>query len=270
MLVSEDFCFFQPRHAPTSLERSTLNRKTLMAIMNALSQAWDEIQTFPYDNSTPFQPSHFRDEDELSTKLVEILNHRLDTSLSGPFTKKKFQTVVRDAKTSTATLSSIDQMPDMVFRPLTVPHGEDRQASALFVEAKLIDPTPGCRPYVVDGLHRFVSGKYAPRVTFGLMLGYAISGFDDVSAQLPKYYERANDPKALLCKTALSKSTLHDRCFESTHTRSHPCPPDFRALHFWLARPAHASIEQAADAKQAKSKATAVANTKTKPQSSKT
>lgn len=235
--MSEDFCFFQPRHDPSSLARSTLDRKALTAIMNALSQAWDEIQTFQYLNSKPFQISHFRNEDELSTKLVEILNHRLDTSQRGPFTKKRFQVIVRDAKTSTANLSSIDQMPDMVFRPLTVPPGEDRQASALFVEAKLVDPTPGCRPYVVDGLHRFVSGKYAPRVTFGLMLGYAVSGFDDVSALLPKYYHRASDPEAVVCKAALSKSTLHDRCFESAHTRSHPCPPNFRALHFWLTRP---------------------------------
>lgn len=263
--MSEDFCFFQPRHDPSSLARSTLNRKALTAIMNALSQAWDEIPTFQYFNSKPFQPSHFRDEDELSTKLVEILNHRLDTSLNGPFTKKKFQVVVRDAKTSTATLSSIDQMPDMVFRPLTVPHGEDRQASALFVEAKLVDPTPGCRPYVVDGLHRFVSGKYAPRVTFGLMLGYAVSGFDDVSAQLPKYYQRASDPEALLCNAVLSKSTLHDRCFESTHARSHPCPPDFRALHFWLARPAPDPIEQMAGVSKAKLKSTAAPRTKSKP-----
>lgn len=264
MLVSEDFCFFQPRHDPSSLARSTLNRKALTAIMNALSQAWDEIQTFQYLNSTPFQLSHFRDEDELSTKLVEILNHRLDTSLSGPFTKKRFQVVVRDAKTSTANLSSIDQMPDMVFRPLTVPQGEDRQASALFVEAKLVDPTPGCRPYVVDGLHRFVSGKYAPRVTFGLMLGYAVSGFDDVSAQLPKYYQRASDPEAVLCKAALSKSTLHDRCFESTHTRSHPCPPNFRALHFWLARPTPVPLKQTVGVPQAKRKTTAAAKTKAK------
>lgn len=259
MLVSEDFCFFQPRHDPSTLKRSTLNRKALAAILNALSQAWEQIQTFQYFNSTPFQPSHFHDEDELSTKLVEILNHRLDTSLSGPFTKKKFQVVVRDAKTSTANLSSIDQMPDMVFRPLIVPHGEDRQASALFVEAKLVDPKPGCRPYVVDGLHRFVSGKYAPRVTFGLMLGYAATGFDDVSAQLPKYYQRANDPEALLCKAGLTKSTLHDRCFESMHVRSHPCPPDFRALHFWLVRPGPTPIKLAAGATQLKSKATAAA-----------
>lgn len=235
--MSEDFCFFQPRHDPSSLARSALNRKALTAIMNALSQAWDEIQTFQYIYSKPFEPAHFHDEDELSTKLVEILNHKLDNSLSGPFTKKKFQVVVRDAKTSTANLRSIDQMPDMVFRPMSVNPGEDRHASALFVEAKLVNPTLGCRPYVVDGLHRFVSGKYAPRVTFGLMLGYAMSGFDDVSAQLPKYYKRAHDSEAVLCKATLTKSTLHDRCFESTHARSDPCPPHFRALHFWLTRP---------------------------------
>lgn len=262
--MSEDFCFFQSRNDPSTLERSTLNHKALTAILNALSHAWDEIQTFQYFSSTPFQPSHFRDEDELSTKLVEILNHRLDTSLHGPFTKKKFQVVVRDAKTSTATLSSIDQMPDMVFRPLIVPHGEDRQASALFVEAKLVDPTPGCRPYVVDGLHRFVSGKYAPRVTFGLMLGYAVAGFDDISAQLPKYYKRASNPEALLCNAALTKSTLHDRCFESAHVRSYPCPPNFRALHFWLARPDPTPITQAAGATKTKPKATAAAKSKNK------
>lgn len=144
---------------------------------------------------------------------------------------------MRDGKQSTAKVDSFDQMPDLVIRTMRSAPGEDRDESALFVEAKLIDSVRGCRPYVVEGLHRFVSGRYAPRVTFGLMLGYTTTDYAEVDKHLPNYYARATGAESQACVSALAPSTVHGSCFETRHSRQAQCPPDFRALHVWLVRP---------------------------------
>ncbi len=235
--MNTEFCFFHPRRPAQAVIKSTLNGRALKIILAALHDAWSQIETFEYVKSGAFMPKHLLDEDELSAKLMEILNFRLDNDLGGLFNKKRFQTVVRDGKQSTTDADSYDQMPDLVFRTMKAAAGEDRDESALFVEAKLVDATRGCRPYVVDGLHRFVSGRYAPRVTFGLMLGYATESYADVTQHLSDYYLRASGAEALACSSSVTASNLHRNCFESQHARATPCPPDFRALHVWLVRP---------------------------------
>jgi hypothetical protein len=235
--VSKDFCFFHPRDPQQGPIKSTLNKRAIRTIVSAIQEAWREIETFEYWKSSPFQQRHFADEDELSTKLMEILNDRLSNNMDGNFRKEVFQTVVRDAKQSTASVNSIDQMPDLTFRMIQSALGEDRDESALFVEAKLVDQASGCRQYVVNGVYRFVSGKYAPRMTFGLMLGYATADFDNASKHLPTYYYNATSDEARLCSADVTVSDIHSACFASDHVREKPCPPDFRALHLWLIRP---------------------------------
>lgn len=234
--MSKDFCFFHPRDPRQGPIRSTLNRRAVKIIIGAIQDAWGEIETFKYWKSTPFEQKHFYDEDELSTKLMEILNDRLSNNVVGDFRKETFQTVVRDAKQSTASCSSIDQMPDLTFRMIQSASGEDRDESALFVEAKLVDQASGCRQYVVNGLYRFVSGKYAPRMTFGLMLGYATVNFDNAETHLPTYYGNATSNEARLCSADVTLSDIHSACFASDHAREKPCASDFRALHLWLIR----------------------------------
>lgn len=235
--MSDDFCFFHPRNPERGPIRSTLNKRAIKVIVAAIQEAWSEIETFRYWKSGQFELQHYKDEDQLTTKLAEILNDRLSNNSSGTFRKEKFQAVIRDGKQSTASTNSLDQMPDLAFRMVKTVLGEDCDESALFVEAKLIDQMGGCRQYVVEGLYRFVSGKYAPRMTFGLMLGYATANYSSVSKHLPEYYSNATSTEALRCNASVAPSDIHNGCFASEHQRDTPCAPEFRALHFWLIRP---------------------------------
>jgi len=184
-----------------------------------------------------FKTEHWHDEDELSVKLMEILNEDLDSSTTGPFRKEILQSVTRDSKQSTADAKSFDQMPDLTFRMVHCAAGEERDESALFVEAKLVDSDKGCRQYVVEGLHRFVSGRYAPRVTFGMMLGYGATAFHQVDVHLTEYFTNARAKPAKACRSTVLPSGIHASCHTTRHKRRKPCPEDFRALHVWVTRP---------------------------------
>lgn len=233
----DNFCFFYPRNPELGPVQTTLNKRAIKVIVEAIQEAWAEIETFKYWKSIAFDTAHYHDEDELTTKLAEILNDKLSNGSSSLFRKEKFQAVVRDAKQTTATGSSSEQMPDLTFRMIKTMPGEDCDESAFFVEAKLVDAKSGCRQYVVEGLHRFVSGKYAPRMSVGLMLGYGTPSFSDAQSHLPHYFSKATSPEAIQCKAPIIASDLDANCFASEHARPSPCPKEFIALHLWLIRP---------------------------------
>lgn len=235
--VSGDFFFFHPRDARLNPMPSTLNARAVTIVIDAIHGAWADIATFQYFKSVPFRREHFDDEDELSTKLVEILNDRLACNEGGLFRKEVFQTVVRDGKQSTAVLDSTEQMPDITFRMAGSTYGEDADESALFVEAKLVDAVRGCREYVINGLHRFVAGRYAPRITVGMLLAYATEDYADSRSALTSYFRHARKPEAVKCRAAVKPSAIHPGCHDSAHRREAPCPPEFQALHLWLKRP---------------------------------
>lgn len=207
-------------------------------VVDAIEHAWAQIRTYPYEKSTRFRKAHWNDEDELTTKLMEILNDALDRATFGPkFSKKSFQWVMRDAKQSSGNLSSKDQMPDLTFRKIRTQLGEDEE-SALFVEAKVIKRPGGCRPYVVEGLHRFVSGKYAPRVSFGMMLAYAHRPYVDPEKQLQAYFAKASAPRVKRWSAQLSqKGSPHQRALISDHARAKSYVTPFKAVHLWLRVP---------------------------------
>lgn len=234
--MSSEFCFFHPRGAEKAPIPSTLGNREVRIIAQAIREAWEELGSFNYRKSKPFQDSHLYDEDEISTKLVEILNNMLMENRGGRFRKKVFHVVVRDGKQSTGDLKSHDQMPDITFRTNSSADGEDLDESALFVEAKCIDDQSGCGEYVRNGLHRFVSGKYAPRVTFGLMLGYTVDTYTDVPTQLSAYYKLATSPEAQACVAPLTVFDANVACYQSVHKRCAGATPDFSALHLWVVR----------------------------------
>ena len=135
-------------------------------------------------------------------------HQRLTENRGDRFKKSVFHVVVRDGKQSTGNLLSHDQMPDLAFRMNASAAGEDRDESALFVEAKCVDNQSGCGEYVRNGLHRFVSGKYAPRVTFGMMLGYTLPAYQDVPTHLADYYKLVKSPDALICVAPLPEEVI--------------------------------------------------------------
>lgn len=235
--MSSEFNFFHPRAEGASPVKSMLSKRAIGAVVTAIQDAWSQIETFSYQKSTPFSPSDLQDEDALTTKLAEILNHKLDNQPLGYFRGDRFQTIVRDGKQTTANKSSIDQMPDLTVRMMKSAPGESRDEAALFVEAKLVDKNSGCGQYVINGLHRFVTGKYAPQMSVGLMLGYCTANYADVHIHLPNYFKNAYSAKAKRCAAPVLPSKGHKDCYDSEHTRDHPCAPDFRAMHLWLLRP---------------------------------
>lgn len=234
-MTTTDFCFFQPRDPKRSPITSTWSVTTINAVASAIRDAWREIETFDYWTARKFHPDHYGDEDELTTKMAEILNDRLDTATSGMFKKEVFQTVIRDGKQSTAAVSSTEQMPDLCFRLMSTAAGESREESALYVEAKLLDADGGCREYVVNGLNRFVSGHYAPQVSFGMMLGYCVTGFHDPAEHLGGYFSRASSDVAKRCISPVIFDTMG--WHTTAHVRDAPATSNFKALHIWVERP---------------------------------
>lgn len=234
-VVTQEFCFFYPRDPKRGPVSSTWSSTSINATVAAIKDAWAEIETFDYWKCKKFSTGHYDDEDELTTKIAEILNERLDNATTGIFRKEFFQTVVRDGKQSTATLSSTKQMPDLSFRLMRTAPGEDREESALFVEAKLIDVSCGCREYVVNGLHRFVAGHYAPQMNFGMMLGYCTPDFNDPAEQLKRYFSAATSEAARLCSAPVTIGA--EGILATEHTRTAPAAVSFRALHVWVERP---------------------------------
>lgn len=216
--------------------RSSWGQRHIRIVAQAIREAWEELDTFDYRKSAPFQMDHLLDEKELTTKLAEILNNRLSENRGGKFKKSIFHVVVRDGKQSTGDVSSLEQMPDLTFRMNREQEGEDRDESALFVEAKCVDELSGCGEYVRNGLHRFVSGRYAPRVTFGMMLGYTSMSYQNVSQHLADYYQSASSAEAMLCYAPVTTFDASLSCFISEHVRGPNATPNFSALHLWVVR----------------------------------
>lgn len=236
--MNTEFCFFHPRDPKRSPVKSTWSVTSINAVVAAIQDAWVQIESFEYWKSAEFEGTHYADEDELTTKVAEILNDRLDNATTGYFRKEIFQTVVRDGKQSTADLSSTEQMPDLQFRLIRTAPGEDREESALFVEAKLIDAASGCSEYVINGLDRFVVGKYAPRTTFGVMLGYCTPEFNDPAVELKAYFKGATSTAAKRCAAPVTTAAGHPT---TDHARASPAAPTFRAIHIWVERPSSSS-----------------------------
>lgn len=234
--MSPEFCFFTPRDPKRGPVQSTWSVTSITAVVKAIHDAWALLDTYKYWKSSPFQPVHYDDEHELTTKVAEILNDRLDEAVSGFFRKEYFQVVIRDGKQSTASLDSTKKMPDLAFRLTQTAKGEDREESALFIEAKLIDAQSGCREYVINGLHRFVTGTYAPQMSFGMMLGYCRPNFNDPKVELPIYFANASNAAAKLCEAPVSVNNLGIPMTD--HSRAAPAATKFCALHLWVERPA--------------------------------
>lgn len=87
-----------------------------------------------------------------------------------------------------------------------------------------------CREYVVEGLDRSVSGKYAANHTEGFMVGYVLSGTPDESATgINKYLQRTS---RLADKLQPNPIQTSGRRWASQHPRSGALP--IRINHTFL------------------------------------
>jgi hypothetical protein len=120
-------------------------------------------------------------EDELTAALRGIIENdlRQNGSVRG-FSRKTYETVVRQGQVTNYDFTKTRKAPDLCFK-LRNDEEEPRPAfsehDALFVECKPVDASHSVgSKYCDDGLCRFVNGDYAWAMEEGLMLGYARHG----------------------------------------------------------------------------------------------
>jgi hypothetical protein len=120
-------------------------------------------------------------EDEITTALRAIIENdlRQSGSVQG-FSRRTFETVVRQGQVVNFDLTKHSKTPDLCFKLRD--DGEEPRAvlseqDALFVECKPIDKTHAAGSKYCDlGVSRFVDGDYAWAMEEGLMLGYVRHG----------------------------------------------------------------------------------------------
>jgi hypothetical protein len=120
-------------------------------------------------------------EDSITAALRGIIENDLrQTGSVKGFSRRSFETVIRQAQAESFDLTKLTKAPDLCFK-LRNDEEENRPVlsahDALFVECKPVDKAhPAGSRYCDDGLCRFVDGDYAWAMEQGLMLGYVRHG----------------------------------------------------------------------------------------------
>lgn len=217
------------------------NPAIVAAIARACFEAWQEVSSFTYKDSTPFDSAHYSDERELNKRMTEILNYMLDHGGKEWFSASEFQVVPRDARQVGADLDDDEQSPDLAFRLTNYPAGVSRDGCALFVECKVLDDgkSRSVTYYVETGVARFVDGKYAPKMPIGMLMAYVIG-----SQALPKHLDTCfkSSKAANVVRvrpdngvSACSSIPVPPPVFKTEHKREKV--PDCNAIelfHLWL------------------------------------
>ena len=135
-------------------------------------------------------------EDDITAALRNIIENdlRQNGDVKG-FSRRTYETVVRQGQTENYDLTKLTKAPDLCFklrndeeepRPVLSAH------DALFVECKPVDKDhPAGSKYCENGLSRFVDGDYAWAMEEGLMLGYARDGRTIEKHLIPAMQEAA-------------------------------------------------------------------------------
>ena len=120
-------------------------------------------------------------EDEVTAALRSVIENDFRQTGSVPgFSRRTYETVIRQGQVANYDLSRHAKSPDLFFK-LRNDEDEPRpvlsEHDALFVECKPVDKTHAVgSKYCDDGLCRFVEGDYAWAMEEALMLGYARHG----------------------------------------------------------------------------------------------
>jgi hypothetical protein len=117
-------------------------------------------------------------EDEITAALRSIIeNDFRQTGCVRGFSRRTYETVVRQGQVANYDLSRLTKSPDLCFKLRNdeeEPSPVLSEHDALFVECKPVDNTHAAGgKYCDDGLCRFVNGDYAWAMEEALMLGYA-------------------------------------------------------------------------------------------------
>lgn len=145
---------------------------------NAIRIAWTALVATQRDNKVDLSEDR---EDEISYKLVRILNF-LCQKENKP--TQEFVDFVEYFESVNVCSGCLDykgkhiKQPDFALRPRNNPNpGIDAGYYAIFVEAKVIGKAgQQTSEYFIDGVERFLDGRYAWAMPHGLMLAYVRTG----------------------------------------------------------------------------------------------
>lgn len=166
----------------------------IRSVEQALCTAWDNVVDKHPDALAT------KDEDKITDVLLEELTH-LRRKGAGSFTAAIFCVPSRDAKLPDCHGLSIDQMPDITIRlVMPRPNVADDRHDALFFECKVLDSTRNLDSYRVDGINRFLLGRYAWRMPHAGMLAYTFKRRDDTPTKALTAYAHRSHCKQLLSK----------------------------------------------------------------------
>lgn len=219
-------------------------------IGHVLWEAWQVLPKFQKKGLPDFTDDMYGNEDEISTRLREILNDFLDTERFEYFKEDEFQSVIREGKERDHTGRKIDKMPDLQFRFSKKRSIMNRVDACLHVECKVIDDKRHVGLYVNEGLIRFVNGDYSRFMSAALMVAYVLND-RQLPGSLSNYFKRSDNPNPE-CKPMGRKKivamddkmasngpvrifqSVHRRTFIDSLTRSKAGP--ITIYHLWLNR----------------------------------
>lgn len=163
-------------HPPLTFPIILLVRRVLLRAFALLRQ-----HDFDFANAS---------EDEVTAALRSTIENNLRQSGEVPgFSKRTFETVIRQGQWSNYNNTRLTKTPDLFFKLRNdedVPRRTLSEFEGLFIEAKPVDSThsAGTR-YCDDGLIRFVRGDYAWAMQDAMMLAYTRDGRTIQSHLLP-------------------------------------------------------------------------------------
>lgn len=175
------------------------------------------------------------------TKLNTLLRREMLKELEKLVAKgnQSFFTIVTSSEEVPDYMGSIvENKPDLVVRIDSYRH----QWNALFIECKVLSKSATISAYGVDGMARFVKGKYASTMTHAMMLGYCV-GPDQLASNarssLDRYLSRSKLKRSLVNTSACdlgSKAARH--LVVTEHKRSFKLGShafkNIKLRHMWL------------------------------------
>lgn len=222
----------------------------LTILLKAIKMAFDQMPSAKYLYHTPYTAGFYVDEDQTTSRLVELLNRMLESDdIEFSFINKAvFQTIHREAQLSSVEYG-IRKRPDMIIH-LVDSGTYSAVDNPLIIECKVIQSGHSKRTvdsYVENGMSRFINSTYSTFSSISIMLAY--TDYDcEPEVDLEKYFSNIglskykkltqSEREKWNSKNPWSKSAVWKiegaKLTESEHVREDS--NIFKIVHMWLYR----------------------------------
>jgi hypothetical protein len=195
------------------------------AVIASIRWAWAQIRS---DQQIKLMTV---DEEQLTNKIEALLNEKRGGQRRASMLRL-FGRVERSGQ-HRASGTSFRQTPDLMFQPRKEPREvTDLSAWGLFTECKVVSPK---RNHAVDvwyceqGVAKFADGRYAPKMSSGIMVAYVRDGRTPYSTLLPLLDDAFSTASVAPHETDMNILTSH-------HDRTTLTPPcvAIELTHLWL------------------------------------